>query len=76
MIADMQTDLIQQQISALNEYRELLTRCQAENETLIQGMRFYAERQNWKTRLTHLDAGEKAREIIEEVCGNGNSSKV
>lgn len=62
-------DLVREQIAAMAEYRELLTKCQVENETLIQGMRFYAERQNWKTRLTHLDAGEKAREILREVEG-------
>jgi hypothetical protein len=69
MTTDMQANLIQEQIAALNEYRDLLTRCQSENETLIHGMMFYADRETWRSRLAHLDAGEKAREILKEVTG-------
>jgi hypothetical protein len=62
-------DLLREQISALQVTRESLARCQAENKRLIEGYRFYADRENWRTRAAHLDNGDRAREILKEVVG-------
>jgi hypothetical protein len=82
MTTDMQANLIQEQIAALNEYRDLLTRCQAENEKLCDVLKFYAD---WKTYMVEpgrvwkpidRDGGQMARDILVEVFGNGRSEKI
>jgi Asp-tRNA(Asn)/Glu-tRNA(Gln) amidotransferase A subunit family amidase len=60
-------DLLREQISALQVTRESLARCQAENKRLIEGYRFYADRDNWRQRTAQMDNGAKAREILKGV---------
>jgi Asp-tRNA(Asn)/Glu-tRNA(Gln) amidotransferase A subunit family amidase len=66
---DQAMGLIREKISALQVTRESLARCQAENKRLIEGYRFYADRENWRQRTAQMDNGAKAREILKGVVG-------
>jgi hypothetical protein len=62
-------DWLRYKFAELQATRQALKQCQAENQRLIEGYRFYCNRENWKTRTAHLDCGAKAREILKEVAG-------
>ena len=63
-------DLVKEQIAAMAEYRELLAKCQAENEALIRGIKYYADDQAWNSReIPLMDRGTRARKILSEVMG-------
>lgn len=66
---DQAMGLIKDQTAALAATREALEQCQAQNQQLIADLRFYADRDNWRTRLAHLDAGDRARVIIQKIMG-------
>jgi hypothetical protein len=66
---DQAMALIRDKIASLKATRDTLARCQAENEKLCKLARFYGDRVNWRNRMCQMDAGEKARTTLQEVCG-------
>jgi len=40
-----------------------------QNERLVMVVKFYADQRNWKNRMAHMDQGEKARGLLNEIEG-------
>ena len=58
------------------EYETVLGTVQAtmenalrQNERLVMVVKFYADQRNWKNRMAHMDQGEKARGLLNEIEG-------
>jgi hypothetical protein len=59
------------------DYREVLETVRStldgalrQNETLIQGMKYYADDKAWQSReIPMMDRGERAKKILAEVMG-------
>jgi hypothetical protein len=54
---------------AKDAIRSLMENTLKQNGKMYRALKFYADRENWRNRMVHMDQGEKARAILGEVEG-------